>query len=342
MSRRSLLSLMAVVACVGGGEQGSPSGEVAAPAAVRLTLGAYTTPREPYGKVILPAFAGKWKAEHGQDVTFEESYQASGAQARAVVGGFEADVVALSLEQDVTKIKDASLITHDWQAGPHAGIVTGSLVVLAVRPGNPKNIRDWSDLARPDVAVVTPNVKTSGGAMWNVAALHGAALRGKITGVPANDLAAAETFLASVLRNVKVMDKSGRESLVTFEGGVGDVAITYENEVFVAKKDGQAMDYVIPSSTIYIENPVAVVDVYADKHGTRAVADAFVAYLFTSDAQRAFADHGYRPVDPTVTTTLPTPADAFTIRDLGGWPEVQKSLFDAGALYERALERATQ
>jgi sulfate transport system substrate-binding protein len=332
----------ALAACTGSTE--APTPEAAAPAAstaATLVLGAYTTPREAFGKAIIPAFTAKWKADKQQDLTVQESYQGSGAQSRAVIGGFEADVVQLSLDPDVDKIAAAGLITHDWRAGEHAGIVTESIVVLAVREGNPKGIKDWADLARADVVVVTPNVKTSGGAMWNVAAIHGAALRGHIAGVAANDPAAAEDFLSKVIQNVKVMDKSGRESLVTFENGVGDVAITYENEVLVARKEGQKMDYVVPSSTILIEMPVAVVDTYATKHGTTELANAFVAYLFTPDAQKAFAEYGYRPVDHTLTpAALPVPADQFTVRDLGGWGELQKALFAKDAAYDRALGKA--
>lgn len=305
-----------------------------------LTLGAYTTPREAYGQAILPAFAAEWKQKTGETVTFKESYQGSGAQARAVVEGFEADVVALSLEPDVQKIAQAGLITGDWKGTSTKGMVTASIAVIAVRPGNPKGIDDWSDLAKPGIEVLTPNVRTSGGAMWNVAAIYGAAFRGHVEGVPGNDPAAAQAFLSAVLKNVKVMDKGARESMVTFENGVGDAAITYENEVLVAKEAGKAMDYVVPPSTILIENPVAVVDSYADKHGTAEVAKAFVAYLATPAAQQAFTKYGLRPMVGEVPAEFGKPADLFTIRDLGDWGAVQKDLFGKGALYDRALEHS--
>ncbi|MES2638340.1 MAG: sulfate ABC transporter substrate-binding protein [Myxococcota bacterium] len=313
----------------------------ATPPAVReLSLGAYTTPREAYGKAILPAFAASWKAKTGQTVTFQESYQGSGSQARAIVEGFEADVAALSLDPDVGTIEKAGLVKHDWRAGPHGGIVTKSIVVIAVRAGNPKGIKDWADLARDDIEVLTPNVRTSGGAMWNVAAIWGAATRGKAGGA-AGDLAVAEQLLAGILGNVKVMDKGARESMVTFENGVGDAAITYENEVLVAKQEGKAMDYVVPTSTLLIENPVAVIDTNVDAHGTRDLAEAFVAFLTTSEAQQSFAKYGLRPVDETATPPgLPVVTDLFTVRDLGGWPAVQESLFAKGAAYDRALSAA--
>ena len=308
-----------------------------------LVLGAYTTPREAYGKAILPAFQKHWKEKTGETVVFQESYLGSGAQARAIVGGFEADVAALSLEADVEAIAKAGLISDDWKAGPHGGMVTRSVVVLAVRPGNPRGLKDWDDLRAPGLNVLTPNVRTSGGAMWNVCALYGAALRGG-TSAPKGDAAAAEKLLGEVLGNVSVMDKGARESILTFEKGVGDTAITYENEVLAARQAGQPYEYVIPRATILIENPVAVVDRYAEKHGTRELAAGFVAFLGSPEAQRAFAEYGYRPVDAGVAQEVagrfPAVTDLFTVRDLGGWPEVQKTLFAPGALYDR-VARAT-
>lgn len=317
-----------------------PGSQKAPPAAVRtLTLGAYTTPREVYGQGIIPAFQRHWKTRTGEEVRFEASYLGSGAQARAIVGGFEADVAALSLEPDIDTLVQAGLITRDWRAGPNQGIVTRSLVVLAVRPGNPQGIKGWDDLRRERLAVLTPNVRTSGGAMWNICALYGAALRGS-TSAPKGDATAAEALLADVLRNVKVMDKGARESIINFEKGVGDVAITYENEVLVGRKAGRTYDYVVPAATILIENPVAVVDQYADRHGNRDLAEAFVAFLATAEAQHAFVEFGLRPVDSGVAQEVadrfPAVQDLFSIRDLGGWAQVAKTLFAPGAAYDRA------
>jgi sulfate transport system substrate-binding protein len=301
-----------------------------------LTLAAYTTPREAYGKAILPAFAAAWKTKTGETVTFEESYQGSGAQARAVKEGFEADVVALSLDPDVAVLEEAGLITHDWRSGAHGGMASRSLAVIAVRSGNPKGIADWSDLSREGVAVLTPNVRTSGGAMWNVLAIWGAGLRG-VSGVTAGDEAGATGLLRGVLSRVTVMDKGARESIVNFEKGVGDAAITYENEVLVARKGGVAIDYVVPPSTILIENPVVVVDRYAEKHGNQDLAKAFVEFLHSAEAQKAFAEYGLRPVDETLTPPgLPTPTEAFTVRDLGGWAAIKAKVFDKGGVYDQA------
>lgn len=322
----------------------APAPEAAsAPAAKArtLTLAAYTTPREAYGEAILPAFAKHWLTQTGETVTFEASYQGSGAQARAVKEGLEADVVALSLEPDVQLLVDAGLIQPTWKAGPTGGMVTRSIAVIAVRPGNPKKITDWPDLARPDVEVLTPNVRTSGGAMWNVLGIWGAATRGH-AGVAAGDVAGAERLLSGVLGRVSVMDKGARESIVNFEKGVGDAAITYENEVLVAKQAGQAMDYVVPGSTIRIDNPIAVVDSYAEKHGNQDLAREFVSFTLNAESQRAFAKYGLRPVDPAAQPAdLPTPADLFTIDDLGGWAGVKAAVFADGAAYDRALA-ATQ
>jgi sulfate transport system substrate-binding protein len=338
------LALVALFSLLTGcGEQNAQTAsdhQQAQSAGVRtLTLGAYTTPREVYGQGIIPAFQRHWKAKTGEEVRFEASYLGSGAQARAIVGGFEADVAALSLEPDIETLAQAGLITHDWRAGANQGMVTRSLVVLAVRQGNPQGIQDWDDLRRPGLAVLTPNVRTSGGAMWNICALYGAALRGA-TQAPQGDAAAAEALLAGVLGNVRVMDKGARESIINFEKGVGDVAITYENEVLVGRKAGRTYDYVIPRATILIENPVAVVDQYADRHGNRDLAEGFVAFLTTPEAQNAFVEFGLRPVDPGVAQAtaarFPAVQDLFTVRDLGGWEGVAQTLFAPGAAYDRA------
>ena len=306
-----------------------------------LTLGAYTTPREAFAELI-PLFQQRWKQQTGQQVDFEESYQGSGAQSRAVVEGFEADVVALSLEADVTRIADAGLITHDWKSVGSNGMMSDSLVAFAVRAGNPLGIHDWADLAKPGVQVLTPNPATSGGAMWNILALYGAALRGQVAGVPADDPAAAKDFLKAVLANVTVMDKSARESIATFEQGIGDVAITYENEVLVGRQAGNDYELVLPSSSILIENPVAVVDADVDKHGTREVAKAFVEFLFTPEAQQVFAKYGLRSVDADVAAATaeqyPAVADLFTINYFGGWAQVRADIFGETGVFTQAIQ----
>lgn len=308
---------------------------------IKLTLAGYTTPREAYRELI-PIFQQQWKEKTGQTVTFEESYQGSGAQSRAVAEGFEADVVALSLEADVIRLEEAGLITHDWRSEPFGGMVSTSVVALAVREGNPKNIQDWADLAQPGLEILTPNPKTSGGAMWNILGLYGAAQRGHVEGYAADD-AGAQDFLLNVLQSVTVMDKSARDSIVTFEKGIGDVAITYENEVLVGRQAGQTYELVLPSSTIQIDNPIAVVDTYVDKHGTREVAEAFVEFLLTPEAQQIFAKHGLRSPDPEVAKATaeqyPPIEDLFTISDFGGWKEATPAFFgDTGIFYQVLAE----
>ncbi len=338
---KTLIIFMAVslLAACGGPANANNTNNGKAP--IKLILGAYTTPREAYGELI-PIFAKQWKEKTGQEVTFEESYLGSGAQSRAIVEGFEADVAALSLDGDIQKIADAGLITHDWHTLPHNGMVSSSIVAFAVRKGNPKNIHDWADLAQPGLQILTPNPKTSGGAQWNILALFGAALRGKIKGVPANDEKAATDFLKSVLKNVTVFDKGARESITNYETGTGDVAITYENEVLVGQQAGKDYELVIPASTILIENPVSVVDKYVDKHGTRAVAEAFVQFLFTKEAQQVFAKHGLRSLDPDVAAATksqyPPVTDLFTIKDqFGGWAQATPKYFGDDGIYSKAI-----
>ena len=328
--------LAALTACAPGSAD-----EDAATGARTLTLGVYTTPREVYA-AVQPGFSAAWQARTGAPVTFRDSYLGSGAQSRAIAGGFEADVAALSLEPDIARLVDAGLVAATWKQGAHGGMVSRSIVVLGVRTGNPLGVRDWDDLARAGVEVLTPNPRTSGGAMWNIAALYGAALRGH-TGAPAGDTAAADRLLRRVLANVSVMDKGARESMLTFEAGVGDVIITYENEIIAAQRAGRAVEYVIPRSTILIENPAVVVDRYAAAHGNTEVASAFVAWLVSDDVQRVFAAHGYRPVSDAVAVAVadrfPPVADLFTIRDLGDWSAAVPALFGAGGAFDRATAR---
>ncbi len=321
--------------------------DTAAPAkpAVKLTLAAYSTPAEAYAKII-PLFIAYWKAQNNQDVTFDQSYAGSGAQSRAVIGGLEADIVALALEGDVSNIAKADLIKRDWKTiAPNNAIVTTSVVAFAVRKGNPKGIKDWADLAKPGLEILTPDPKTSGGAQWNILGLYGAALRGKVTGVAANDEAAATKFLTSVLKNVTALDKDARSSVTNFETGNGDVAITYENEVLLGQQRGQDYELVIPSSTISIETPVAVVDVNSDKHGVTEVADAFVKFLYTKEAQQIFAQYGFRSSDPDVlkatASQFPTVTDLFTIGDqFGGWSKAKPIYFGDTGIYNTAITEA--
>lgn len=305
---------------------------------VTLTFAAYSTPREAFAEII-PLFEQHWLEQTGQKLNVQESYGGSGAQSRAVVGGLEADVVDLSLEGDVARIAEAGLITTDWQDNPHGGFVTDSVVALAVRPGNPKGITDWADLTLPGLEVLTPDPATSGGARWNVMAAYGAAARGHVQGYSADETGAAQ-FLSDLFKSVSVLDATARDSILNFENGIGDVAITYENEIITGRLAGSDYETVYPSSTILIENPIAVVDVNADKHGVREAADAFVRFTYSPEAQIIFARHGYRPVVEGVLDDQPDLAaqfapidDLFTIRDFGGWSEVDAQFFSDNGIY---------
>jgi sulfate/thiosulfate-binding protein len=309
-----------------------------------LVLAVYSVPKEAYDKHIIPAFQRQWKQKTGEELQIRTSYGASGAQARAVIGGFEADVVALSLEGDVDQIAKAGLITHDWRSGADRGMITGSVVALGVRKGNPKGIKGWEDLAKPGVAVLYPNPKTSGGAMWDIIAIYGGGVKLAPHKAPKEqpDKFAAD-LLKRIQKNVKVMDKSGRESVTTFERGVGDVIVTYENELLPRIKGGRPYDLVLPAETVFIENPVALVDRHAEKHKVRDAAEAFVAFLHGEEAQRAFRALGFRPVGQAAGgAAFPVPPHLFTSGDLGGWAKVESLLFGPQGIWTRTVEDLAQ
>jgi sulfate/thiosulfate-binding protein len=293
----------------------------------KLTLVAYSTPREAYEQLI-PEFQ---KTDAGKGVGFSQSYGSSGDQSRAVQNGLAADVVTLALEPDMTKLVDAGLVATDWNADEHKGMITRSVVVFIVREGNPKSIRTWDDLIRPGVEVIEPNPFTSGGAKWNIMAAYGAQLRAGKTPEQAN------AYLLELFRHVPVQDKSAREALQTFIGGKGDVMLAYENEAINAQQKEQPVDYVVPDDTILIENPIAV----AAKSRNATAATAFVDFLRSEEAQRMYAERGYRPVNAAAAAgaDFPEPAGLFTIKDLGGWSEVNKRFFDKEAGIVADIER---
>jgi sulfate transport system substrate-binding protein len=308
-----LLALILVVAagCGGGDDADASDG------GGTLSLVAYSTPREAYEELI-PMFGD---TAAGSGVEFEESYASSGEQRRAVEEGLPADVFHASLEPDVTALVDAGMVDADWNQNEYDGMLTKSVVVFAVRPGNPENIQTWDDLLREGVEVITPNPFTSGGAQWNIMAAYGAQLeQGK------SDEEAIAYLEQLFLEHVPVQDKSAREALQTFAGGKGDVMLAYENEAIFAQQAGQELDYVVPEQTILIENPAAVVNT---GENLRA-AQAFLDFLYTPEAQAVFASKGYRPVVEGVETPFDSagPAGLFTIADVGGWPEVKTRFFD--------------
>jgi sulfate/thiosulfate-binding protein len=307
-----------------------------------VTFAAYSTPREVYGKII-PAFQAKWKDQHnGQSVIFQESYGGSTSQAQAVVNGFKADIVALSLAPDVDTIKKAGLITHDWTSSPDGGMVSASVVVFDVRPDNPKGLADWNDLTQAGLQILTPDPAQSGGARWNIVAAYGAAERGKTADVTAGD-AGAQQLLQGIFTNVNVLDKSARDSIKNFESGNGDVAITYENEVLTAQKAGLPDQMVIPPSTVLIENPVAVVDVNAKADCVTDVANAFVDFLHTQDAKDLYSKVGFlRSTGDAQAQAgdgdkFAPISDLFTVADLGGWDQIDTKVFGDQGIFTKAF-----
>ncbi|PZU98499.1 MAG: sulfate ABC transporter substrate-binding protein [Leptolyngbya sp.] len=305
---------------------------------VELTLVSYAVTQAAYEQII-PKFAEKWKAETGQEVTFNQSYGGSGSQTRAVLDGLEADVVALALAGDTKKLEEGGLIEPGWEGeAPNNAIVHSSVAALVTREGNPKNIQGWEDLARDDVQVVTANPKTSGGAKWNFLGAWGSLSE---TG---SDDAAALDFVTKVYQNVPVLPKDARESTdVFFTRGQGDVLINYENEVLLAAQNGEELPFIVPDVNISIDNPIAVVDANVDKHGTREVAEAFVEFLFTPEAQAEFAKVGFRPSDPKVgeqfADQFPKIDTLFTVADLGGWEEIDQKFFADGAIFDQVQSK---
>jgi sulfate/thiosulfate transport system substrate-binding protein len=317
-SMRLLVSIVAltlaslILGACGGGSASESGGSD------EISLVAYSTPREAYEELT----ARFSETPAGEGVSFAESYGSSGEQARSVIAGLDADVVALSLAPDLDRIVEAGLVSPEWTSKPHGGMVTNSVVVLATRPGNPKGIEGWDDLLKPGVEVVTPNPFTSGGARWNVMAAYGAWRKAGQTD------AQAQASLLKLFQNVVVQDKSARDSLNTFLSGKGDVLLAYENEAIFSELKGEELPYVIPSATILIENPIAVLD----ESPAKEKAEAFLDFLWTPDAQQVFADNGYRPVVESVLEAnrekLPVVPGQFTIEDVGGWPEVMDRFFD--------------
>ncbi|WP_392532812.1 sulfate ABC transporter substrate-binding protein [Nostoc sp. C117] len=322
----TLLS-MAIASC-----SGSSS---ATKADIKLRLVSFSVTKAAHDQII-PKFVAKWKQEHNQNVTFEQSYGGSGAQTAAVIAGTqEADIVHLALPLDVSKIQQAGLIKSGWEIkAPRSGIVSRSVAAIVTRQGNPKGINTWADLAKDGVKVIAANPKTSGIAIWEFLAFWGSVTQ---TG---GDEATALDYVTKVYKNAPILTKDAREaSDLFFQKNQGDVLINYENEVILAQKSGLKLPYVVPKVNISIDNPVAVVDKNVDKHGSREVAQAFVDFLYSTEAQREFAKLQYRPVNPTVTQEVaskyPQIDTLFTSQDLGGWDNIQKKFFGDGKIFDK-------
>ena len=317
---------------------GTPA--AAAPAEVKLLNVSYDPTRELYQEIDT-AFSKQWKEKTGQAVVINQSHGGSGKQARAVIDGLEADVVTLALAFDIDAIARSGLLPRAWQERlPQNSCPYTSTVVFLVRAGNPKRIRDWTDLARPGLAVITPNPKTSGGARWNYLAAWGAALRS-----PGGNEAAAKDLVMRLFKNVPILDTGARGATVTFvERGIGDVLIAWENEALLAAREQRKgrFEIVVPSTTILAEPPVALVDRVAARHGTKEVAQAYLDYLFTPEGQEIAARHYYRPRLETVAAKYAGQFPAvklFTIDELyGGWAKAQAAHFADGASFDQIYQ----
>lgn len=298
----------------------------------------YDPTRELYGEYN-KAFAKYWQAKTGDTVTVKQSHGGSGKQGRSVIDGIEADVVTLALAYDIDSIAErAQLLPADWQKRlKHNSSPYTSTYIFLVRKGNPKGIKNWDDLVKPGVGVITANPKTSGGARWGYLAAYGFALK-----QPGGNDAKAQAFVGSLFKNVPVLDSGARGSTVTFaERGIGDVLLAWENEAHLAFKEFGAdkFDIVYPPTSILAEPPVAVVDKVVDKRGTREVATAYLEYLYSPEGQEIAARHFYRPIDPAIAAKYAAnfpKISLFTIDDVfGGWAKAQKTHFADGGVFDQ-------
>ncbi|MBB5367580.1 MULTISPECIES: sulfate ABC transporter substrate-binding protein [unclassified Janthinobacterium] len=314
--------------------------QTAQAADITLLNVSYDPTRELYQDVNT-AFAKEWKAKTGDNVKIKQSHGGSGKQARAVIDGLEADVVTLALAYDIDALADHKLLAPDWQKKlAHNSSPYTSTIVFLVRKGNPKGIKDWNDLIKPGVSVITPNPKTSGGARWNHLAAWGYALR-----QPGGNEAKAKEFLGKLYKNVPVLDSGARGATTTFvERGIGDVLIAWENEAYLAVKElgPTKFDIITPSVSILAEPPVAVVDKFADKHGTRKVAEAYLNYLYTDEAQDIIAKNYYRPATEKAAKKYANQfakVNLFTIEQVaGGWTAAQKAHFADGGIFDQIYQ----
>jgi sulfate transport system substrate-binding protein len=309
-----------------------------ASAQVTLLNVSYDPTRELY-QDYNAAFAKYWQAKTGEKVTIKQSHGGSSKQARSVLDGLEADVVTLALGYDIDVLADhGKLVPADWQKRlPHNSSPYTSTIVFLVRKGNPKKIRDWDDLVKPGISVITPNPKTSGGARWNYLAAWGAALKR-----PGGSEAKAKEYVAALFKNVPVLDSGARGATTTFvERGIGDVLIAWENEAFLAIKElgPEKFELVVPSVSILAEPPVSVVDKVVDKRGTRKVAQAYLEYLYSGEGQEIAAKHYYRPIDPEVVAKhekqFPR-VKLLTLAEVSGdWRKTQKTHFEDGGVFDQ-------
>jgi len=323
------LALLAVASNCGEPTPPTPPPAPVARETSTLEFGAFSAAREAFATRLLPAFGQQWLRSRGRELRFHERYEGSESLTRAIVGGLQLDVAVLALDRDVERLVAAGIVDAAWRDAPNHGIVSRSIVVLAVRKGNPHAIHDWADLALPGVRIAMADPATSGGGIWFVCAIYGAALRGH-AGVTAKDPAVARAFVQRVLANVVERKGSADESFKSFQSGAGDVAITYESQLAFAWLSGHDEERVIPVSTALVENPAVLLARNADAHKVRAAAEGLLAFLWTTEAQKVIAFCGLRPVNDAVAADtlqqFPAPQDLWTIEDLGGWNQLNRDL----------------
>jgi sulfate/thiosulfate transport system substrate-binding protein len=349
-----LAVLLVAFGALAGCKERAGSAATATPGAIELLNVSYDPTRELFAE-LNATFATQWKSKTGQTVKINQSHGGSGKQARAVIDGLEADVVTLALAYDVDSIAEkGKLIAPDWQKRlPGNAVPYSSTIAFLVRKGNPKGIHDWSDLVKPGVKVITPNPKTSGAARWNYLAAWGFVLKGELGDIAAArrpdkaaELAAAEgkarSFMTALFKNVPVLDSGARGATTTFANrGIGDVLINWENEILLAAKEmGDGFEMVTPPTSIRAEPAVSVVDKNVDKHGTRAVAEAYLRFLYSDEAQSIGVKHHYRPQAESPgrgrrESDFPK-VELFTLEEVAGsWRAAQKTHFDDGGVFDQ-------
>ncbi|MDX6611213.1 MAG: sulfate/thiosulfate transport system substrate-binding protein [Blastocatellia bacterium] len=320
----ALLSMMLLAGCLPKSPTNTASNRT-------ITVYGFSVMKESLEKAIFPAFAAKWKQEHGEEIKFTSSFAGSETVTNQILQGVGADVAVLSIERDVDRLQQGGAVTSNWRALPHSGIVNKTPFVILVRKGNPKAIRDFGDLGKPGVKIIHPDPVSSGGAMWSVLAIYGSELMKSEKETGQRDNARAQQTLRAIWRNVISTPGSAREARTQFETGFGDALITYELDALLMKQAGAAIEIVIPEATIFSEHPAVVIDRNVTA-AERPVVDAFVQYLWTEDAQRAFVKYHFRSItDESLDSANPDFAQIkipFTVKELGGWSKAYPEIIE--------------
>ncbi len=294
-----------------------------------ITIYGFSIMKEPFEKDIFPAFAAKWKREHGEDVGFTSSFAGSETVTNQILQGAPADLAVLSIERDVDRLTEGKVVTHDWHELPSKGIINKTPFVIIVRQGNPKGIQDFNDLAKPDIKLIHPDPISSGGAQWSILAIYGSELKKSETETGTKDSVRALQTLQSIWKNVISTPGSAREARTQFETGYGDALITYELEGLTMKESGKPIEIIVPKSTIFSEHPATVIDRNATGE-KRQVVDEFLKYLWSDEAQKAFVKNHFRSISDEVlndqTAEFKRIEMPFTVEYLGGWAQAYPNI----------------